>query len=112
MIRRAKDWTICGQPFTEANKMHTTAIGTNGDAGSNMLEIAGKVASLDVRNMAIMRNRLPRLVVPLATLVDYYGIKFECQSLAPLSINSLVYGSDTNGLTFTNRDAHGEAMAK
>lgn len=113
LIRRAKDWTICGHAFTEANKMHTTAIGPGGDAGStNLLEISGKIASLDVRNMAVMRNRLPRLVVPLASLVDYYGIKFECQSLAPLSINSLVYGSDTNGLTFTNRDAHGEAMAR
>jgi hypothetical protein len=77
-----------------------------------LLEIMGKVASLDVRNLAIMRNRLPRLVVPLACLVDYFGIKFECQSLAPISINSVVYGSDTNGLTFTNRDAHAEAMAK
>jgi hypothetical protein len=72
----------------------------------------GKVASLDVRNLAIMRNRLPRLVVALGSLVDYFGIKFECQSLAPISINSVVYGSDTNGLTFTNRDAHAEAMAK
>lgn len=43
-----------------------------------MSEISGKVASLDVRNMAIMRNRLPRLVVPLASIVDYYGLKFEC----------------------------------
>ena len=76
-----------------------------------MSEISGKVASLDVRNMAIMRNRLPRLVVPLASIVDYYGLKFECQSLAPISINSLVYGSDTNGLTFINKDAHAEAMA-
>lgn len=112
LVRRAKDWMICGQPFTEAAKLHTTAIGNNQDAGgSNLSEISGKVASLDVRNMAIMRNRLPRLVVPLASIVDYYGLKFECQSLAPISINSLVYGSDTNGLTFVNKDAHAEAMA-
>lgn len=110
LVRRAKDWTICGQPFTEAAKLHTTAIGNN-DGSANLTEISGKVASLDVRNMALMRNRLPRLVVPLASLVDYYGLKFECQSLAPISINSLVYGSDTNGLTFVNKDAHAEAMA-
>lgn len=80
LVRRAKDWMVCGQPFTEAAKLHTTAIGPgNTDAGgSNLSEISGKVASLDVRNMAIMRNRLPRLVVPLAAIVDYYGLKFEC----------------------------------
>jgi hypothetical protein len=79
LVRRAKDWTVCGQPFTEAAKLHTTAIGTGGDQGNtNLSEMLGKIASLDVRNLALMRNRLPRLVVPLATLVDYYGIKFEC----------------------------------
>lgn len=113
LIRRAKDWTICGQPFTDAAKLHTTALGPNGgDTGSNLQEISGKIAALDVRNLALLRNRLPRLVVPLAALVDYYGLRFECQSLAPLSINSLVYGSDTNGLVFVNRDAHAEAMAR
>lgn len=112
LIRRAKDWTICGQPFTEGSRMQTTMIGPGGDSGTNLTEISGKIAALDVRNLAAMRNRVARLVVPLACLVDYYGIKFECQSLAPLSINSLVYGSDTNGLTFTNKDEHAEAMAQ
>jgi hypothetical protein len=95
--------------------MHTTAIGPGGggdSVSSNLTEISGKIASLDVRNLALLRNRIQRLVVPLACLVDYYGLKFECQSLAPLSINSLVYGSDTNGLTFTNKDLHAEGMAK
>ena len=79
LIRRAKDWTICGQPFTESAKLHTTAIGPGGDSGNtNLIETLGKIASLDVRNLAIMRNRLPRLVVPLACIVDYFGIKFEC----------------------------------
>ena len=27
-------------------------------------------------------------------------------------MNSLVYGSDTNGLVFTNKDEHAEAMAR
>jgi hypothetical protein len=114
LIRRAKDWTICGQPFTEASRMHTTAIGSSGGAAtdSNLLEISGKIAALDVRNLATLRNRIARLVVPLACIVDYYGLRFECQSLAPLSINSLVYGSDNNGLTFTNKDEHAEIMAR
>lgn len=93
--------------------MHTTALAAaGGDSGSNLAEISGKIASLDVRNLAALRNRVSRLVVPLACLVDYYGLRFECQSLAPLSINSLVYGSDVNGLTFTNKDEHAEMTAK
>jgi hypothetical protein len=115
LLRRAKDWTICGQPFTEAAKMHTTTIRAGGggnEGGSNLIEISGKIAALDVRNLAALRNRVSRLVVPLACMVDYFGLKFECQSLAPLSINSLVYGSDVNGLIFTNKDEHAELMAK
>jgi hypothetical protein len=117
LLRRAKDWTICGQPFTEAAKLHTTSLAAQGGSSSggessSLLEISGKIAGLDVRNLALMRNRLPRLVVPLACLVDYFGLKFECQSLAPLSINSMVYGSDNNGLTFTVRDEHAQAMAR
>lgn len=34
------------------------------------------------------------------------------QSLAPLSINSLVYGSDTHGLTFTKKDVNAEEIAQ
>jgi hypothetical protein len=84
LVRRAKDWTICGQAFTEASKMHTTAInkaGGNGggdQAGSTLQEISGKIAALDVKNLAALRNRVSRLIVPLACLVDYYGLRFEC----------------------------------
>lgn len=83
LIRRAKDWTICGQPFTEASKMHTTALnkvggGTGDQAGSTLQEISGKIAALDVKNLAALRNRVSRLIVPLACLVDYYGLRFEC----------------------------------
>ena len=40
LVRRAKDWTVCGQPFTEQSRMHTTVIGASGtsggDSGSNL----------------------------------------------------------------------------
>lgn len=85
--------------------MDTTAIGKGiSESGANMTEISGKIACLDVRNLALLRNRIDNLVVPLACVVDYFGLKFETQSLAPLSINSLVYGSDTDGLLFSEND--------
>ena len=58
--------------------------------------------------MALLRNRIEGLVVPLASIVDYYGLKFEIQSLSPISINSLAYGSDVDGLLFTDHDIHAE----
>lgn len=95
--------------------MTTTVKGNNnggGESGSALVQISGKIASLDVRNLALLRNRLDRLIVPLACVVDYYGLKFETQSLAPISINSLVYGSDLDGLLFNDDDAEAEHMAK
>jgi hypothetical protein len=93
--------------------MSTTVVGANtgGESGSNLIEISGKVASLDVRNLAILRNKIDKLVAPFACLVDYYGIKFETQRLAPISINSLVYGSDLNGILFTDEYQDAEFMA-
>lgn len=70
------------------------------------------MASLDVRNLNLLRNKLENLVVPLACFVDYYGLKFETESLMPLSINSLVYGSDTDGLLFYDENQQAENMAE
>jgi len=65
-----------------------------------------------VRNLALLRCRVHNLVAPLACIVDYYGLRFEAMSLMPLSINSLVYGSDTDGLLFTDSDQEAERIAE
>lgn len=93
--------------------MTTTIPGDNNgvagnESGSALIQISGKIASLDVRNMALLRNRLDQLVVPLACIVDYYGLKFEVLSLSPISINSLAYGSDIDGLLFNDSDPEAE----
>lgn len=69
-VRRAQDWLI-------ANKHLSTEM-----AGSNVNfnKIVTKLASLDVRALALLRFRIPKLVVPLACVVNYYGIVFEAQS--------------------------------
>ena len=59
-----------------------------------------------------MRNKVENLVVPLSCIVDYFGQRFHCQSLIPVSTNSLVYGSDTDGLVFKCDDREAEQMAK
>ena len=65
-----------------------------------------------MRNLALLRNRFENLVVPLACVVDYFGLRFETQILAPLSLNSLAYGSDVDGLLFKDDDHDAEAMAR
>lgn len=114
LVRRAKGWTICGSTLSDSSILSSTEPSATSDPSSSpsIAELSGKVAALDVRNLALLRNRIEGLVVPLACFVDYYGIKFETQSLAPLSINSIVYGSDTDGLLFTDEDVKGEKMAQ
>ena len=51
-------------------------------------------------------------MIPLACIVDYYGIYFEVQTPSPLTLNTLVYGSDSEGLLFKNDDAESEQLAK
>ena len=76
-----------------------------------MAHISAKLAALSVRNSALLRNKIDNLIVPLSCVVDFYGQRFEAQSLLPLSINSLAYGSDTDGLVFKNDDKEAEQMA-
>ena len=73
--------------------------------------IVSKVAALDVRVLSLLRHRFPKLVIPLACVVDYYGIAFEVQTPSPLTLNSLVYGSDSEGLLYKNDDFEAEKLA-
>ena len=66
---------------------------------------SSKLAALNVKSLQILRNKFENLVVPLACVVDYYGIRFEVQSFVSISSNSLVYGSDNEGLTFNQLEA-------
>lgn len=75
-------------------------------------EITGKLAALEVRNLAYLRNKVKGLIAPLACTVDYFGVRFLCLSEMPLSINSLIYGSDTAGILFENESHLGEEMAQ
>lgn len=106
LLRRAKDWLVCGHQLSEASQMMSTAKVDGGKSlsGSALAQVSAKIAALDVRNLALLRNRFPGLVVPLACVVDYFGVRFEAQSLAPLSVNSLAYGSDLEGLLFKDDD--------
>ena len=79
----------------------------NADLG----EISAKLAALEVRNGAILRNKIENLVVPLSCIVDFFGQRYLAMSLIPVSINSIVYGSDTDGLVFKNEDKEAEMMA-
>ena len=78
---------------------------------SDLSEISAKLAALDVRNASLLRNKFENLIVPLSCIVDYFGQRFEAISMVPASINSLVYGSDTDGLIFKDEDPEAVQMA-
>ncbi len=109
-IRRVKGWTVCNQNFEDMPLMSTEK-DENAQIQTSTTESLHKIASLDVRNLSLLRGRIENLVVPLACVVDYYGNRFETQSLLPISINSIAYGSDTDGLVFHDYDAFAIKMA-
>jgi hypothetical protein len=98
LIRRAIGWTVCGEYLDHKNRfgIHKPSV--------DLVEINKKVAGLDSRNMSVLRNRIENLVVPLSCIVDYFGVRFECLSIPPISLNTLVYGSDTEGLLISNEN--------
>ena len=104
-IRRALGWTVCGE-FLDPKRNFSSD-----RSGPNMVEINRKIASLDSRNLTLLRNRIENLVVPLSCTVDYFGVRFECLSIPPISLNTLVYGSDNEGLTFYNENEAAHQMA-
>ena len=77
-----------------------------------MSQVNHKIASLEVRAFGILRNRIHKLVIPLACTIDYYGALYQIQSPCPLSLNSLAYGSDTNGVLYKDDNPGGERIAR
>ena len=113
LVRRAQGWTVSGQQFQrlEVQEDNNNLDNFGSSINSDLSEISAKLAALDVRNAAILRNKIENLVVPLSCVVDFFGQRYHAMSLIPASINSLVYGSDTDGLVFKNEDKEAEQMA-
>ena len=103
LIRRALGWTVCGN-YLDPKQNHS-------QSGPNTVEINRKIAGLDARNLSLLRNRIQDLVVPLSCTVDYLGLRFECLSIPPISLNTLVYGSDNEGLIVVNENEAAHQMA-
>lgn len=112
LLRRAQGWTVAGQQF-QVFEMPPESIDTLGQhINSDLGEISAKLAALDVRNASLLRNKIENLIVPLSCIVDYFGQRYEAVSMVPASINSLVYGTDTDGLIFKDNDPEAQQMAK
>jgi hypothetical protein len=80
IIRKAVGWTQLGQTMSP--------------------DVNYKRAAYGARNLAYMRHKLPTLMVPLCCIVDCNGERYECHSMPSVTINTLVYGTDTDSLVF------------
>jgi hypothetical protein len=109
LVHKARDWTVCGQQFRTYEAEGEDIFGTGIHA--DLSEINAKLAALDVRNNALLRNKIDNLVVPLACSIDYLGLRFECLSMLPCTVNSLAYGSDLNSVIFKDDDPEAEEVA-
>ena len=67
--------------------------------------ICRKLAKQNVRNLKMVQNRIDGLIVPLSCVVDYFGLRYECFSIPPISQNSLALGSDNDSLTLNSDEA-------
>jgi hypothetical protein len=67
--RRAKDWLICGKNLTDEMPMGGSTINVN--------QVVAKLATHNARALALLRFRIPNLLIPLSCVIDYYGIVFE-----------------------------------
>lgn len=76
-VRRAKSWMVCGKILDEKEPRII-----KGSAGAHIdvNQVVNKIATLDVRTLAILRHRIPGLSIPLACIIDYYGLLFEVQT--------------------------------
>jgi hypothetical protein len=72
-LRRAKNWMIAGKQLADDQPQVI-----KGQAGSavDVNATVNKIASLEVRALSLLRLRLPKLIIPLACVVDYFGIVF------------------------------------
>lgn len=70
--------------------------------------ILRKVAHQSAQAYALLRFKVPKLVVPLSCVIDYYSYVFEVQTAPLLTLDSLVYGSGDNGLLYKNDDFEAE----
>jgi hypothetical protein len=72
--------------------------------------MANEVADHELYALALLRGKIPSLEIPLACIVDYYGVTYFCQALMPLTHGSLAYGSNTDGIfVFGHDEAHSYA---
>ena len=76
------------------------SMGVSVPAGPN----ANELANHELRTLNFLRGLIPSLEVPLACIVDYYGMMYLCQALMPIATGSLAYGSSTDGVFIFNHD--------
>eukprot|EP00771_Trimastix_marina_P000058 gnl/Trimastix_PCT/1058.p1 GENE.gnl/Trimastix_PCT/1058~~gnl/Trimastix_PCT/1058.p1 ORF type:complete len:1404 (-),score=522.83 gnl/Trimastix_PCT/1058:348-4559(-) len=88
LFRRAASWDLLGEDIGEG-------------------DVAFKVAGHELKGLALARARIDGVCVPLAVIVDHFGIRFMCHAIAPVDTHSLAYGSNTGCLVVRDDpDAH------
>ena len=40
-------------------------------------QVVAKLAKMDVKTLAMLRNKIDGLIIPMCCIVDYFGIVFE-----------------------------------
>ena len=70
------------------------------------------MAAHNLKAYSLLRHKFSRLLIPFCCIIDYRGEAFEVWSISPISINTIVYGSDTQGINYKSTDLEAEELAK
>jgi len=91
VIRECKNWTLLTKDLGEGSLCY-------------------KIASNEHRAFDFLRGKVQEIEVPLSCLINYYGTGYFVQSICPITPNSLVYGSNTEGIDISSKEFVLEAV--
>jgi hypothetical protein len=73
LVRRAKNWLVYGKHLSEEDsRVVKGAAALNLDVN----QVVVKLAKMNVKALSMLRNKIKNLIIPMACIVDYFGIVF------------------------------------
>jgi len=91
VVRECKNWMLLTKDVGEGNLCY-------------------KLAGNECKALEFMRDKIQGIETPLCCLINYSGTGYFVQSICPISLKSLVYGSNTEGIDMVSKEMALEAV--
>jgi len=91
VIRECKNWVLLTKDVGEGNLCY-------------------KLAGNECKALEFMRDKIQGIETPLCCLINYSGTGYLVQSICPISLKSIIYGSNTEGIDIVSKELALEAV--